>query len=50
MAGYRVVSMGVPIQDCDGVAVFYRVLPRFSIKALQKFVPTIAAPPLPSGI
>ena len=41
MAGYSVVSMGVPIQDCDGVALFYRVLPCFYIKALQQFVPNV---------
>ena len=41
MSGYSVVSMGVPIQDCDGVALFYRVLPCFYIKALQQFVPNV---------
>ena len=41
MAGYSVVSMGVPIQYCDRVAVFYRVLPCFYIKALQQFVPNV---------
>ena len=37
LAGYSVVSMGTPIRHCGGVVVFYCVLPRFSVKALQKF-------------
>ena len=36
LAGYSVVSMGAPIRHCGGVAVFYRVPPRFSVKALQQ--------------
>ena len=35
--GYSVVSMGTLIQSCGGVAVFHRVTPRFSVKALQQF-------------
>ena len=37
LASYSVVSMGAPIRHCSGVAVFRRVLPRFSVKALQQF-------------
>ena len=36
-SGYSVVSMGAPIRHCGGVAVFYRMLLRFSVKALQQF-------------
>ena len=31
--------MGVPIRHYGRVAVFYRVLPRFYVKALQQFGP-----------
>ena len=37
LASYSVVSMGALIRHCGGVAVFHRVLPRFSAKALQQF-------------
>ena len=37
LASYSVVYMGAPIRHCSGVAVFRRVLPRFSVMALQQF-------------
>ena len=36
LAGYSVVYMDAPIRHYGGVAVFYRVPPRFSVKALQQ--------------
>ena len=36
-SGYSVVSMAAPIQHYGGVSVFYRVLLKFSVKALQQF-------------
>ena len=38
---YSVVSMGAPIRHYGGVAVFYRVLTRFYVKALHQFRPNI---------
>ena len=40
-AGYSVVAMGASIQHYGGVAVFYCVTPRFSVKALQQVLPII---------
>ena len=37
LAGYSVVSMVAPNRHCGGVAVFYGVLPQFSVMALQQF-------------
>ena len=36
-AGYSVVSMGTLIRHCSRVTAFYRVMPRFSVKAMQQF-------------
>ena len=43
LSGYSAVTMDAPIQHCGGVAVFYCVAPRFSVKALQQFRPNVVS-------
>ena len=39
--GYIVVATDTPIWHRDGVVVFYRPSPRFSVEAVQKFWPNV---------
>ena len=37
LAGYSVVATSALIQHCDGVALFYRDSPNFSVEVIRQF-------------
>ena len=48
-AGYSVIAKDTPSRQRDGVAVFYRESPRFTVDSIQNFGPDIASFQLVTG-
>ena len=49
MAGYSVVATSALIQHCDGVALFYRDSPNFSVEVIRQFSANVIACQLATG-